>query len=134
MRRYAVLCGDIADRSGPALDPPGFEFRSENFTNQVKTQHRRRRLAAIAIVTTFSMLFLVLAGAGAAFRRGEFLLHIGHGLLAQRSWGLAVPCLGPARSRRHMQTKKVSELKSLELGNNKLSMTSSMDAQREGNI
>ena len=38
---YAVLCCPV--RSGPVLDPPGFEFGSEHFTNQVKTHHRRRR-------------------------------------------------------------------------------------------
>ena len=68
MRRYAVTLRSGPVRRSIRRGRPGFEFRSENFTNQVKIHHRRRRLAAISIVATFSMLSLVLAGAGAAAR------------------------------------------------------------------
>ena len=49
-RPNAALCCAMrsglcyAVRSGPVLDPPGFEFGSEHFTNQVKTHHRRYHL------------------------------------------------------------------------------------------
>ena len=206
MRRYAVLCGDIAVRSGPALDSPGFEFRSENFTNQVKTpatrrhRHRhhllhalprprrcRRRLPPRRVPPPYRPRVACAevlgprctmpwssskppAHANEKSQRVEITWtwkqqtiddlidgrteggeHIGplalwmitsmdarghygwlHPWTPQRegnnsmryqdrwrrtfwtlpcTFGLLRPCLGPARSRRHMQTKKVSELK-----------------------
>ena len=116
----------------------GFAFGSKSFTNQVKSQHhcRERREASTVTDGGLGVGFLVVVGGCRESLLGEqwnvaVVTHIQH---MQTKWSEATSRKKLSRQGTHASRAACTIDDLVDGCKRALSMTSSMDAQREGNI